>query len=278
MDERTFKSAHFVLALSALLIFCGINAAALVSPAFGNVRMEGYGFDSPERAVNAYLEALRDAELPRMINAFAVESYVDNYKFEASLYRVKTYVPLQEIKLPNSNEFVKALNAESRRNRVSTMILSHYAFLCGLEVNSVRPIVFKEDANIHVFISQLNTALNSPKLQTLKIIGFIQPAELSEKYSEPRNLENMAKRAEIFGAESMVSCAIVFELDGKEYIFCPDVISYGGRWYISELGGTLGMIMNAPFFSAGTLPVSDVSNVDVHKLIKPVENIIWRDK
>ena len=64
----------------------------------------------------------------------------------------------------------------------------------------------------------------------------------------------------------------VFALDGNEYIFCLDAVNYDGKWYISDLGGSIGkLFMSSEAYLAGTIPVTVGERDEIHKLIVPVE-------
>jgi len=269
MNKRIFKKTHFILILLALLTIGGIM------PAFSaefSLKTEGEGFDSPEGAIMVYLEGLRDLDLSRMMSAFAVESYVENFNFEAQLNRIRAYSFTSEIKLPNANKFVTALNIESRKASVNNMILCHYIILCEPEFNHTQVSALKEEANVTDFAAKLNTSLNALKFQTLKITGFVPPASIpGANYSEPRNLEVMARNAGVRGADNLESRIAVFSLDGKEYAFCLDVINYGGKWYISQLGGNIGSLLRVNYYSAGTIPVTPEMRDEFHKLLVPVK-------
>ena len=76
--------------------------AADAATALSENKTEGDGFDSPEDAAKAYLEGLRDLDIPRMMSAFAVESYVENFNFEALLNMLRVYMTGFDIKLPNA--------------------------------------------------------------------------------------------------------------------------------------------------------------------------------
>ena len=269
--ENLKKKTRFIWAWLALSMIGGIFFASPALCAGVALKAEGAGFDSPEGAARAYLEGLRDSELRRMISAFAIESYVENYDFEAQLNRMKSYHPGQEVKLPNANEFVTALNVEGRRSRVNDMILGHHFSLCISGLDRSKAQALKDETDARGFVAQLNANLNAPKFSTLKILGFIPPEAFPSVYSTPRNLEVMARMAIISGAKSLVSRVAVFTLDGNEYVFCFDAINYGGKWYISSLGGNIGALMGISVFSMGTVPVTTEMRDEIHKVLVPVE-------
>jgi hypothetical protein len=81
--------------------------------------------------------------------------------------------------------------------------------------------------------------LDSPRLATLKVRGFI-PLKAFRQYSADETFQdNMDIRAARSGADDLTSCAAMFELDGEMYLFCADVANYAGKWSIEQLGGSI---------------------------------------
>jgi len=236
-----------------------------------SLTVEGTGFNSPEDAAEAYFEGLRNTDLNCMISTFAVESYAENYNFEAAMNRMKVYVPSQEIKLPNSNEFITAMNIESRRSSVTNMILRQYLFLCDSEFDQSQPQIMEDDIAVSEFVAQLNKNLDTNKFQTLEVLGFIPPEALTDMYSSEQNKKNIARLAEVYGADELVSRVAVFELDGSRYMLCLDAVDYGGKWYISQFGGNIGALMSVASFTMGIVPVPAELYDEIHTLIKQEE-------
>ena len=260
--------------LSISLVACSTAKPSETPTASGNglsLTVEGAGFDSPEDAAKAFLEGLRDADLDRMISTFAVESYAGNYDFEAGLNRMRVYHPSQEMKIPNANELAAAMNIESRRNSVANMLLRQYLFLCNPELDQSQPYMLADETEASKFTAQLNNNLNAPKFQTLKLLGFIPPEAISDQYLSEQNQYNIARQAEVCGADQRVSRIAVFELSGNEYMLCLDAVDYGGKWYIAQLGGNIGNIMGIISTSMGTVPLSTEFHEEIHALIVPVE-------
>ena len=203
------------------------------------------GFDSPEDAVAAYLEGLRDMDLDRMIDAFAIEA-VKHFNMEAHLDWIGVYQPTREMPLPNANELTTAMNIEMRRGEVVYMIRTQYLILSQFDFAMQRV----EAGEIDDFIRDMNAALNAPELHTLRILGFIPP-ETIERYDTESNQDNMARNARVSGAEQVVSRIAVFELGGNKGVLFVDAVEYGGRWYIGTFGGNAATLAGIPFHVHG---------------------------
>jgi len=74
------------------------------------------------------------------------------------------------------------------------------------------------------------------------------------------NLESIAdeesRRAEAIGADMVTGCIAVVEMGGDMFLFSPDTVRYGSRWYIRSLSegavlapGIMGFPEKCPVFS-----------------------------
>lgn len=223
--------------------------------------MEGPGFDTPEQAAQAYLDALKRADVDEMISTFAMETYVEHFDFEKYLGRVKAYTLSMEQRLPPVNDFSKGINLAQRRGNLATAICRQYLTLLAL---------FAEDANITKILEggvlplteeetgELVRALANPEylqtLGTLRLVEFVPPAQLSDQYDSERNRENIAARAAAFGADELTDVAARVEIGGRRYLFFFDVARYGDRWYNLDHAGNLSNLMGVSVSYCGILP------------------------
>ena len=71
------------------LLICLLALMLAAIPALGEGTetgaIEGPGFDSPEEAVSAYLEALKNGDAAGMLSTFAIETYVAEMDAQAYL-------------------------------------------------------------------------------------------------------------------------------------------------------------------------------------------------
>lgn len=268
--KNTFLKKHSpaalipaLLALSLSACSAGAGSAAGAKTAneepfnSASVRTEAGGYDTPEKAVAAYLDGLKNTDITQMIETFAVESYVENYDFQAQLERLKAYTPMKDIKFPASTPLSRALNIENRRNSVSDSITRQYLTLCCPDLDQIQIISVEDAAAAADFTEALEQQVKSFKPESIKLLGFIPPEELSEHYSVETNQKNMSTLADIYGAEKLESRAAVFELSGKPYLMCLDAVCYQGRWHILQLNGNIGILFGISNQFEGTVPLSE---------------------
>ena len=229
------------------------------SGAIGPASDEAQGFNSPESAAIAYLEALKNADINRMLDTFAIDIYVNNYDLETSLI-YNRYFTAESIVL-YKNEYLEPLAKELIRNNFSLMIIDQYSALCSFETRSTTLtdyVAIADDSSAGELISQLNDALTSPNLDSLEVLGYIpqesflslvaafeNESNLDVTYSFEEAYDGLIRNLNvessmIDGADSMVSCVVVFALGDNTYLLSLDVLEYANRWFISKLGGVIG--------------------------------------
>jgi len=212
------------------------------------------GFDTPEEAMIAYLEGLRDSDLDRMMSAFAIETYILNYDLEYIVDRLGSYMITLTPRMPNTNEFITAINVEHRRGEIASLIGMQQLFLSNHEHDFLRPYLVDDAGE---FVRQLDRGLGGLNLQSIDILGFIPPEELHHLHHDPLNLENMQRQANTIGADQLKSMVVAFELNRSTYLLTADVANYDGRWYIASFGGNIGALLGISVGTQGIVPPMD---------------------
>ena len=208
------------------------------------------GFDTPEEAIIAYLEGLRDSNMDKMLSAFAIEVYIENFDFESQVDRLGAHMLHMDVGLPNANEFATSVNVERRRGKIVEQIYLHNFVFADIYLDGRPEIV--EDAS--TFTREFEADLNRPNFQTLEVLGFIPPEAFNEIYLDERNQENLARWARVLGVDELANLAVVFQLDGQRSILFAELGSYNGQWFMLHLAGNLSHIMGISSLHAGVIP------------------------
>ena len=249
------------------------TAKTTVSSVNTPVVYEGAGYDSPASAAKVYLQGLRDENVGKMLSAFAIESRTRNFDFEKYYNNLSVYDP--SLGFPNANNFVISMNIERYKLEVISSMLSQYTALCLLQFEQSSPeaLAIYSEADAEAKVSQALELLNLPKLSTLNVLGYIPlekladfssflgGVELPDSYFADSARDLFNQRANALGADDLVGCITVFELDGYTYLLCLDAIDYSGKWYINQLGGSLASFMMIPYSFGGLLPLSEISDI-----------------
>ncbi len=256
--------AGYIITVLALLA-----AACLSSCSAKQQSTESKGYKTPEKAISAYLDGFKKMDLEQMMGTFAMDTYVANQDFEGCIERINAYTYNMEIKLPNATTLATDLNIESRRANVSSAILRQYVALSSPGFDLLEMQALKTEGEAKKFADNFTRKLEDIETDSIKLLGFIPPEELSEYYAMDKNKENMAKIAEINGADELESRAAVVEIDGEVYLMCFEAANYGGSWYLQELGGNIGLLLGIGSLQGGLVPLSGI-DIDWEEMMVPV--------
>lgn len=246
--------------LAVILFATGmISSDVKAKEGSGGKTIEGSGFSTPEDAAKAYLTGLRDQDMDEMLAAFAIESYVDNYDFEASVERMQSYQMNAEIFLPNTNDYTRQLNIAARRNQITRLINFQYMlFNTPEEFNDGTPVMFSvEDTKaVQDFVAKFEQETDNYVFEDLVITGTMPPEDLAEMYLNEKNLQNIATQAKIFGVnnDDVVNIVITFKADGKTWVFCPQAVRYDNKWYLQSSQGNLAALLGLSAYTGGIAP------------------------
>lgn len=203
------------------------------------------------------MEGLRQGDVNAMLASFAVESYVENYDFDAMLERMQSYIPNQDPRFPATNGLTRGLNLQQRQGSIANQIAYQYMALCVFddEPYTGMPISFKDSEwTMEDFPQLLGDAAYMDRLASLEVKRFVAPEKLAEMYEAEANQRTMQRNADMYGADELVSVAALVQLDGQGYLLSADVGRYGNRWYNITLMSNLAMLLGAPALSGGVLP------------------------
>lgn len=241
--------------------------------------IEGPGYDSPEEAACAYLEAVKEGNLEKLLSTFAVESYCENFRImdlirrtNAFQYSMWSQYPIG----PVENELMKQVDIDVRRSEIiSAFRLQLLQFSIAkkthkplserfsgsndeeptsdLELFSQGGLVQFEDGKAGVEqAEQLVLDLTDlPELSQISIDTFLYVEDLAEQYVSVPNLNNILRTAKTYGAEGYKPLAVQFSVEGMTGIVFIDTIKYNGRWYNCKLNGYSGTIAGVSLLSGG---------------------------
>ena len=244
-----------VIILTAILFATGVFASGSKS----EKTIQGPGYATPEAAAKAYLIGLRDQNLDEMVSTFAVESYVDNYDFEAQLERINYYDPrTSALILPNVDEYARKLNISNHKNSIEEEIRSQFmSYNVSDETNDWNTTELNDPDKIKDFVTKFEQDTKSYVFKDLVITGTIPPEDLTDDYMSELNQKNMLLDIKKYGVTSgndVTDVAITFKADGKTWIFCPQLVRYDNRWYLLSTTGNLAIILGYSWRTGGIAP------------------------
>ena len=217
-------------------------------------RMEGPGFETPEKAASAYMEAFAANDLSGLIASCAVESYVDHYDLSKQVDRVKvaTYAMFAN-GLPGTSDFTRDLNLELRRSAIVQNLKNQFLFLAGSEAVDEIVQYHPEENTLEEFMDRIYSREDSERLSSISFAGiFISPDILTGGlYGRADNIERFKVNMSAYNAEDVASLAALFTADRQPYIMTFTLGKYNGKWFVLGTEGYLQTLMGIPFNSGG---------------------------
>ena len=232
-----------------------------------NKKVEGDGYDSPEEAAIAFLNALRNDDLEAMIRPWAIESYVDNYRLDlyADRYEVLKYSYGNDY-FPIFSDFSRDLDIEWRKNyvcsRIRLLFLRFAASPLRDPENVKQCTVYdKEEQSVDDFISYSFGLDRKEAFSNIEFCNcFIDANDLTDKYNNELNREIEEQDRLLYGLDCYTSIVPVIRVDDVQYAFCFGVGSYNDKWYLINVGGLVGNLFLVP--SVDEFGIVDLSKLD----------------
>ena len=258
--RKSGRFAGFLIGVVAAAVVFAVVLALTVGLPWGDgdaAAVEGAGFDTAEDAAEAYLAALQEGDLDGMLSAFAMETYVENMDLAAYVDRPKVYHSVMP--LPGDSGYVARLNLEKRRSDVTNTITYQYWTLTDPDspILQLAPLPLEEESAAS-FLQRLEPPRAMETLSGLTVGDFRRPELVSQSYGSTSNRKNLENRALVYGAEEIQPLAVEVTAGGREYLFCPDAIRYGERWYLLNLNGNLSILLSGSSTAGGFIPMEEL--------------------
>ena len=233
-----------------------LTVLALLAPAaLAEIRHESEGYDSPEAAVEAYVEALNRGDADGMISAFALETFVDHCDAEAAMQRLQSISPVTFITMPVNGAYSRSLLINARRAQITNSLMQQYIQISAHLENMTVPL---QDAAARQ--EMLDRFANSPANAwegNVKLVGWVNPALLSDKIAYPMNMVSAMLQSAYYDPDDLAWEVARINVAGEDAVLLVQCAKYGDRWYIAELGGIPGMVLGIPTTAAGMIFASD---------------------
>ena len=221
--------------MKKLLVLLPVLILVFVCTAgFAAERLEGNGYDTPEEAVLAYLDALDRGDVAGMLSTFAIESYAEHMDSRLFTQYRRQYTPSVSVNyLPREDVYALSLAVQARYGGLAVSLLANEAYQL-FEADGVLVRTAGERAEFEDRFRQ------SPALNPVGNVEFVrwadpvamtrgQIAHLSGGRSLPLNA--------YAGAEDLTERIAEIRIGGRTAYQVMTCARYGGRWYNMEFGG-----------------------------------------
>lgn len=260
MEGRSMKKAIatiLVAALMAAALCCGFAEEALQEVNGGageSGRIEGPGYDTPEEAATAYIEALQKNDLNGMLSTFAVETYVEHFDLAYLVERMRSYVITMGY-VPGISDYAAALNLEYRRSQISQSIREQYLTLMGSACVDGKPILNREQLDGDAFLANIFAPEDRSFLSQIRFEGeFLAMDALRDDFDGEEIASAIETCRADAGADEAECLVAKLQIAGDPYVLFINAVRYGDSWYNLSLGGIPSYRMGLDTFTGGISP------------------------
>ena len=247
--------------LNSLLCFAQEGSEA---PSSDETKIECGGFDTPEEAVLAFCEALKENDFQKAVSTFAIESYCEHFDLVANMQRLailQLYIRSPQIPIASAdNETSMKLSAGLRAGNVLVSIYSpmqmialDHAYLSADEtvreaIDSIRDRFMLQTRDLTSAQLQLvrDSLLQFPDFSQMSLSKPISPLAfglISKNYLSELSLRNFLEQAIVNGASGVTELGVIMENDEDIYLVTMNIVKYGDKWYNCSLGGDIAIYM-----------------------------------
>lgn len=224
------------------------------------IKVEGNGFDSPEEAVEAYIEALNNGDIDGMIACFAIESYVDNFDTRAHIERMGVFSPISPFsmtyELSDGSDFDREIRIKARQ---AQLMSSFYSMLSQQTAHHDGMVIGPmEGEEIDDFMDEMRESDFLNDWKNMKFVEFVEPEKISDIYYSEQNQKNIEIQAKIYGCEEIKDVCALVEIDGEKYCQFAQCGMYDGAWYIITCNGNLTAILGLTVYWNGLAPCAAI--------------------
>ncbi len=237
-----------------ILVLLLIVSAAFVDTASGQTdkpRLEGNGYDTPEEAVLAYLDAMNNADVHGMLATFAMESFAEHLDTDLYIQRMNSLFPTG---VANATPIMDVYSAEivlyARYSSLASNLMSQYTrYTDPLDGMTRAPMGQAE-------IDEHNQRYGQSAFHDLQghvaFVEWIDPALLTQgKAINPTNRRNIVTQYGYVGADDLAELVARFRINGTDFLQCMTCAQYEGRWYNLLLHGNTASLLGLAMDTVG---------------------------
>ena len=186
-------------------------------------KLEGSGFDTPEDAVLAYLDAMNKGDAGAMLSTLAMETYAAHADPMYYIEMLGTYSPAATYLIPCSDDFGRSLIAYGRACTFSRNLLLAWA---SYTTNVIENRRLESTADIREFLDQIRQSPLNGLAGNVAFTGWLDAASLMGG-----DASILANDLAVSGADDITVRVARFTANGHEGILPMRCIRYGDRWY-----------------------------------------------
>lgn len=249
-EPKKKKGGYWKGLLCGLLIMAVIGGAA-VGIAYFAARpaseTAAHGYDTPEKAVYAYFDAMKAGDVEGMLDTFVSDEFLKHYDLD--LWAKNYHAPRDFIYLPADNDLAFSLNLQLVRRHALRNIIEAYIY-------DLYPDMTTDGltgSEIEAYFEQLSAEDMMDRLATIEIKNMYSVDEINDCMRLGNKKHPFGKHYEyvqdLYGFEDYSDYLIAFEMDGETFYRVLAQGCYNGKWY--NLTDSCVLALNLPFLKHG---------------------------
>ena len=205
---------------------------------------EGEGFATPEDAVLAYLEGLKNLDVGRMLGAFAWEIQAEHFRFRDYLLQMKGIDPPAVPGMPFTSDLLVSANLELMQYQQVMLVYQALEMYLLRENHLSNTLTYSiklgNDAEIEAYFRLFSDSGRLQSLAAMDNIRFYSSDDVTGFNGKPeRQQESIRKYYEKqnrkYGADEVRDIVVLFDAGADTLFFAPTVVRYGEKWYLVDV-------------------------------------------
>lgn len=223
-QKRKLSKATMLTSVIAILLAIALVVVLIIPPGqnIAGVKLTNKAFSTPQEAFDYFIEGVKNGDMQKMSEAFAIEKSSKEFDFIALSNRIRAIMPATTLMTSQYSQFTSF----NKVQQLSQCLSLYKQILCGLnKIAWGNPITGIDEAYINDYIKKINP-------DSLKNIKTSKFKDFSMADSNT-HLENMKKNTSIYGADEARVYAVELECNGNK-VNCDlvQVYRYGSSWYL----------------------------------------------
>lgn len=223
-------------------------------------RLEGSGYDTPEDAVLAYVDAMNRGDVRGMLSTFAIETYAAHTDPMVPVEQLGGYYISTNIHIPYADDFGRSLIAVARYGTLTGSLVSGYIMYAGDFSGNVQ---LKTDEDIRALQDGFARSPLAGMTGNVSFVRWINPVVLGGTMAKPGNRASEMSIMALSGADDIAEPIAELLINGKTAYLGLRCAKYNGRWYNLELSNIVLLGMNVDPQKAGLIVSSPEETADL---------------
>ena len=216
------------------LLILALACSFLPFAAADSGRLEGAGYDTPEEALLAYIDALNRGDVGEMLSTFAQESYVEHADPSVQMNVRGFSLTHDLLSIPCPDDYSRSLVLHARYGSLANSLLQSVVE-CAAKLDG-RPISFKTSEERKEFAALFADSPLNGLIGHVEFVRWLSPVDLTDG-GFPDSIVTSGIPLALSGGDDYTELAALLEINGYPAVQTMQCVRYGEKWYNMNFGG-----------------------------------------